>query len=308
MGPGGLDSWNPRKWKGLATLGLGCTPRIPNHRDPNRRLTISWRIVSKKNSLTKGEPEKRKSYQNWKKRLLKFFPSWATLLKERQPLKALVPIHVTEFGMVTLALSIMELWWRAFRSKLILIGHVLNKMVSGKGWVIRITRVPLMCYRKIQLAKSKQIIVQAIIEVNSIYISFAPPISNLQIPQISGNFGKIPHSWGSHHLSSPIIPGNIIPYSRKISLAAYSQVLWRADYPPNKNLLRAMVPKRNMKQRLHSRSFALCLGYSPPTRNPLKIQKMKSWSKWQAWYYTRPGVPQSRQSNESVKYDDYRWF
>ena len=183
------------KMKGIGNLG--CTPRIPNHRDPNRRLTISWRIVSKKNSLTKGEPEKRKSYQNWKKRLLKLFPSWATLLKERQPLKALVPIHVTEFGMVTLALSIMELWWRAFRSKLILIGHVLNKMVSGKGWVIRITRVPLMCYRKIQLAKSKQIIVQATIEVNSIYIYHLhhqfPTYKYLKLQVILERFPKRAH-------------------------------------------------------------------------------------------------------------------
>lgn len=80
-----------------------------------------------------------------------------------------------------------------------------------------------------------------------------------------------------------------------------SQLLWRVF--PTK-FMRAMVPKRNMKQRLHSRSVAPCLGYSPPARNPLKIQKMKSWSKWPAWYYTRPGLPQSRQSEDSVKYHD----
>ena len=39
LGPGGLDSWNPRKWKGLL---LGCTPRIPNHRASNQQVTISW--------------------------------------------------------------------------------------------------------------------------------------------------------------------------------------------------------------------------------------------------------------------------
>ncbi len=36
----GLDSWNPLM-KGIGILR--CTNRIPNHRDPNQQLTISWR-------------------------------------------------------------------------------------------------------------------------------------------------------------------------------------------------------------------------------------------------------------------------
>ena len=39
-GPGGLDSWDSRKWKGLLLRG---TPiRIPKHRAPNHQFAISW--------------------------------------------------------------------------------------------------------------------------------------------------------------------------------------------------------------------------------------------------------------------------
>ena len=36
LGPGGLDSWNPRKWKGLGFESV----YPPNHRAPNQQLTI----------------------------------------------------------------------------------------------------------------------------------------------------------------------------------------------------------------------------------------------------------------------------
>ena len=39
--PGGLDIWDPRKWKGLLLTGI---PRIPNHQAPNQQLTISWTL------------------------------------------------------------------------------------------------------------------------------------------------------------------------------------------------------------------------------------------------------------------------
>ena len=46
LGPGALDIWDPRKWKGLLLRG---TPRIPNHRAPNHPFTIGWTFSPPKN-------------------------------------------------------------------------------------------------------------------------------------------------------------------------------------------------------------------------------------------------------------------
>ena len=42
LGPGGLDSWNPPKWTGLATLGVPLVHLESQTTNPNQQLTISW--------------------------------------------------------------------------------------------------------------------------------------------------------------------------------------------------------------------------------------------------------------------------
>ena len=56
LGPGALDIWDPRKWKGLLFRG---TPRIPNHRAPNHPFTIGWTFSppKKKHERPKMSPE-----------------------------------------------------------------------------------------------------------------------------------------------------------------------------------------------------------------------------------------------------------